>query len=175
MYRPPTGEWYVLKSSTGGAQFMHVQWGLPGDVPVPLDHDGDGLTDFAVYRPSNGVWYIWESRYNFAASTSVQWGLPGDVPVPGDYDGDGASDVTVFRPSTGEWHVYASATGTKSIPPMGHSGRQTCAERFRRGRQNRFCRVAPFHDDVACTSGARWDGVDRCSMGITGDAPVPPR
>jgi hypothetical protein len=43
------------------------QWGLPGDVPVPGDYDGDGITDYAVYRPATGTWWILPSSSARAA------------------------------------------------------------------------------------------------------------
>ena len=48
---------------------------MAGDVPVPGDYNGDGLTDVAVWRPSTGEWFV---RGQF----TVQWGGTGDVPVP---------------------------------------------------------------------------------------------
>jgi hypothetical protein len=32
VYRPSSGEWFVIRSSDGGA--LQLQWGLAGDVPV---------------------------------------------------------------------------------------------------------------------------------------------
>ena len=46
-----------------------VQFGQPGDVPVPGDYNGDGMTDLAVYRPSTGQWFV---RNQF----TVQFGDP---------------------------------------------------------------------------------------------------
>ena len=51
VYRPSTGQWFVRN------QFV-IQFGDPGDVPVPADYNGDGLADIAVYRPSAGRWFV---------------------------------------------------------------------------------------------------------------------
>ena len=96
------GTWFILQSSTTSVRRVTFQWGLSGDVPVPGDYDGDGMTDLAVWRPSTGTWFIRPSSTNYATSVSFQWGLAGDVPVPGDYDGDGVTDLAVWRPSTGD-------------------------------------------------------------------------
>ena len=80
IYRPSSGTWYILKSSTrftGGAGYA---WGASGDVPVPGDYDGDGKTDVAVYRPSTAHWFILKSSTNFAAWDTYQWGSTGDIP-----------------------------------------------------------------------------------------------
>ena len=78
---PSDGIWSVIFSSTNipGA----VQWGIPGDVPVTGDYDGDGRTDFAVFRPSTGVWYVVNSAT--ARAFATQWGDATDVPVPSDF------------------------------------------------------------------------------------------
>ncbi|CAF1039256.1 unnamed protein product [Didymodactylos carnosus] len=55
------------------------QWGLPADVPVTGDYDGDGLSDFAIWRPSTLTWYITPSTNPLVILTRT-WGLPGDVP-----------------------------------------------------------------------------------------------
>jgi beta-glucosidase-like glycosyl hydrolase len=91
VWRPATGTWYV-RGADG------VQWGAPGDVPVPTDYDGDGRADLAVWRPSSGTWYV-------RGAGSVRWGAPGDIPVPRDYNGDRMSELAVWRPSSGTWYV----------------------------------------------------------------------
>lgn len=107
IWRPADGTWWILNSGFAfgyaGNYFSAIQWGLPGDIPVPFDYDADGRTDLVVWRPSNGTWYIRSAVSN--ESTAIQWGLPGDIPTYGDFDGDHFNDIAVYRPSTGTWYV----------------------------------------------------------------------
>jgi hypothetical protein len=96
------------------------QWGIPGDVPVPGDYDGDGKNDYAVWRLGNGVWYVIHS--SSGQWVSQQWGLNGDVPVPGDYDNDGKNDFAVWRPSNGTWYVIRSSTNQWVAQQWGLNG-----------------------------------------------------
>jgi hypothetical protein len=109
VFRPSTGTWYVLQSSSNYTTATATQWGNGLDIPVPGDYDGDGKTDIAIFRPSTGTWYIIYSSTGTAVG--VQWGNGNDVPVPGDYDGDGKTDIAIFRPSTGTWYIVYSSTG----------------------------------------------------------------
>ena len=59
VYRPTSGEWFVLQSSTNTGTV--VNWGAPsasgaGDIAAPGDYDGDGQTDIAIYRATTGTW-----------------------------------------------------------------------------------------------------------------------
>jgi hypothetical protein len=81
VFRPSTGGWYILKSSTNYTTSFGVSWGLSTDTPVPCDFDGDGRIDPAVFRPSTGGWYILKSSTNYTSSFGVLWGLSTDVPI----------------------------------------------------------------------------------------------
>jgi hypothetical protein len=102
------GAWFVDGAAT--------QWlGTSGDVPVPADYDGDGVTDRAVWRPSTGAWFV-------EGQATAYWGLATDIAVPGDYTGDGVVDRAVYRPSTGGWHIdgfgeiYLGLSGDVPVP-----------------------------------------------------------
>lgn len=110
VFRPSTGAWFFLKSSTGFGSGAGLTWGNSTDTPVPGDYDGDGIVDLAVYRASRGDWYILKSSTSYASPVGYTWGVAGDVPVPGDYDGDGKTDLAVYRPSTGAWFILKSST-----------------------------------------------------------------
>jgi hypothetical protein len=98
IWRPSTGQWFVRNQFT-------LSWGLPEDVPVAGDYNGEGTTDIAIWRPSTGQWFV---RDQF----TVSWGLPGDVPVPADFDGDGSADIAIWRPSTGQWFIRNQLTAS---------------------------------------------------------------
>ncbi len=111
VYRPSTGMWYALTSSSAYTNYNWHQWGNFTDKPVSGDYDGDGNSDFAVYRPSIGTWYVLTSSSGFANYLAYQWGNSTDIPIPADYDGDGKTDFAVFRPSTGMWYALTSSSG----------------------------------------------------------------
>jgi PKD repeat protein len=84
-----------------------LSWGLPNDVPVIGDWNGDNRDDIGIFRPSSGIWSL-DSNGNFAwepSDTSLSWGLPNDLPIIGDWNGDTKDDVGIFRPSSGIWSL----------------------------------------------------------------------
>jgi hypothetical protein len=129
VYRPSTGVWYILpvngslpppnEELTIGDVYS-VQFGLPGDKPVPGDYDGDGMMDPAIFRPSTG--YFWVLRSSDDEQHAFRFGSAGDIPVAGEYDGDGKSDFAVFRPSTGDWYIYESSTQQTRFQHFGLPG-----------------------------------------------------
>jgi hypothetical protein len=114
VFRPSTGQWFVLKSGSGFASYSAYTWGVSTDIPVPGDYDGDNKIDIAVYRPSTGQWFVLKSSTGYTAFSVYNFGVSTDVPVQRDYDGDGKTDVALFRPSTGQWFVLKSSTGFTS-------------------------------------------------------------
>ncbi|MCU0238522.1 MAG: VCBS repeat-containing protein [Pyrinomonadaceae bacterium] len=120
VYRPSTGNWFVLNS--GSNTFQSFQFGLNGDIPINGDFDGDSRADLAIYRPSNGVWFFQRSSDN--TTLGVNFGNSTDKPVPGDYDKDGKTDIAVWRQSTGDWFVLRSSTNFTTFFgfPFGQNG-----------------------------------------------------
>ena len=80
VFRPPTGEWFVLRSED--SSFYSFPFGSSTDVPAPGDYDGDGKTDAAVFRPTDTNWYIQRST---AGTLIQQFGAPTDRAVPNVY------------------------------------------------------------------------------------------
>ena len=79
--RPSARVWDILKSSTNFTTYTGYAWGVSGDVPVPADYDGDGVTDVAIYRPAFGHWFILNSITGFTTYSARQWGVSSDIPI----------------------------------------------------------------------------------------------
>lgn len=124
VFRPSTGAWYTLNSSTGFTTYSSVTWGTSTSKPVPGDYDGDGRQDPAYWEPSTGMWSILTSSSGYQQHVDYAWGLGTDIPVPGDYDGDGKADMAVWRPSNGVWYAMLSSGNymTYAINAWGTSG-----------------------------------------------------
>jgi hypothetical protein len=110
VWRPSNGNWYITQNNNGGA-VVSPQWGLPGDVPLAGDWDGDGKQDLAVWRPSNGYFYVVPSGTP-SVPIQKQFGATGDVPVPANYDLNtaGKTDYGVFRPYESNLYVQLAST-----------------------------------------------------------------
>jgi hypothetical protein len=124
VYRPSSGTWFWLKSSTSNQQYDYRGWGTQaqGDVPVRGDFDGDGKADPTVFRPATGTWFVLESHTGYSTWYSLGWGVATDTLVPADYDGDGRTDAAVFRPSTRTWYVKPSNGATPWSVVFGAAG-----------------------------------------------------
>jgi hypothetical protein len=117
---PCVGYWWPTSSKSPGS-LSAFQWGAAGDIPVPADYDGDGITDMTVWRPSTQQWIPWlSSIHNYAVWPGPPGSSATDIPIPGlDYDGDGKADLTIYQPvvtsgtsppnGTGTWY-YALST-----------------------------------------------------------------
>lgn len=110
--------WKALTSSTNWDtnQQTSIAWGggNSGNIAVPGDYDGDGITDAAYYL--NGTLNILNSSTN--ASSTYQFGyVTGDKPVTGDFDGDGKDDPAIYR--NGEWRIYNRSNLTLKVLTCG--------------------------------------------------------
>ena len=107
VFRPSGGEWWLLKSSVGNADFTYRQFGISTDQTAPADWTGDGIADVAVFRET-GEWYVLRSGLEWSW-LGFHFGGPGDIAVPGDYDGDGMTDAAVYRPSERTFYIFQSS------------------------------------------------------------------
>jgi hypothetical protein len=92
-------------------------WGIPGDIPVSGDYNGDSRTDMMIFRPRDGSWSVAYSSGGSAVLRTT-WGGYDDQPMAGDYNGDGTSDMMIFRPRNGTWNVAYTGGGT-AVPAVG--------------------------------------------------------
>jgi V8-like Glu-specific endopeptidase len=83
-------------------------FGVPTDVPMVGDWNGDGIDEVGVVRGSS--WFLdsngtpgWQGN-----DTSLLFGGGGDLPVAGDWNGDGKDDPGVFR--NGTWFLDSNGT-----------------------------------------------------------------
>src|SRR5205823_14384395 len=84
LWCPATGMWFIALSGNPSAAPLEVQFGLPGDIPVPASYSGTvnpttglPMTDYVVWRPSTGTWYVLPN--SGGTYTTKQWGLQGDI------------------------------------------------------------------------------------------------
>ena len=79
IFRPSSGIWSLDSNGNYAWEVSDksLSWGLPGDIPVIGDWNGDGKDDIGIFRPSSGIWSL-DSNGNFAwegSDKSLSWGL----------------------------------------------------------------------------------------------------
>ncbi|NNF08826.1 MAG: DUF4038 domain-containing protein [Acidimicrobiia bacterium] len=96
----PNGRWHLRVEGQPDWTFW---FGVPGDVPLLGDWDGNGIATPGMYRPSSGFVYLTNSIPADGsvavadAGLTFYYGAPGDQVLVGDWDGDGKDSLGVYR------------------------------------------------------------------------------
>ncbi|MFQ3581483.1 MAG: DUF4394 domain-containing protein [Chloracidobacterium sp.] len=97
VYRSTTATAFVRNTNTSGPADAAFAYGLPGDIPIAGDWDGDGVDTIGVFRPSTAQFLLKNTNTPGPADVAFNYGAPGDLPVVGDWTGKGFDSVGVFR------------------------------------------------------------------------------
>ena len=97
---------------------ISLAYGLPGDLPVAGDWDGDGGDTIGVFR--GGLFLLHDP--SVISDIAVSFGAAGDLPVVGDWDGDGVDTIGVFRAGV-FWLRSSNSAGSPDLSvSLGVSG-----------------------------------------------------
>lgn len=118
------GAWYLDHNGNGqwdGAaiDIRFPLFGLPTDIPVTGDWNGNGTTKIGVYH--HGTWYLdtnGNGQWDGPGVDTVypQFGLPTDIPVTGDWDGSGTTKIGVYH--NGTWYLDTNGNGKWDGPAI---------------------------------------------------------
>jgi hypothetical protein len=121
VFEPETATWQILLSGGGFNRVLASlaypqagqsrQWGLPGDVPLAGDLDGDSCADLLVVREVAGE-LLWFASFSPCLSgrgekkeEKVSFGQAGDLPFVADFDGDRKAELVLYRKEEEKWLV----------------------------------------------------------------------
>lgn len=104
---PGSGVW-TLRMPDGTSDSFY--YGVPSDVPMMCDWDGNGIDTPGLYRRDNGYMYLRYSNDFGTADIEFFYGIPSDYPICGDWDGDGKDTVGIFRPGSARFYLNNSNT-----------------------------------------------------------------
>lgn len=106
------GTFYLRNSNTtGGAEITTTFGGVPSDLPIVGDWNGDGVDTIGVYRNSTGFFFLSDSNTSPAVNYTVLFGNPGDTPFAGRWTADMTHDgIGVYRNTNGILYQRKSLT-----------------------------------------------------------------
>ncbi len=94
----PNGLWHIRRP---GAADYTLWYGVPGDVPLFGDWDGDGVDTPGMYRPGTGFAYLTNSLPAEGSAPDGEikffFGLAGDQVFSGDWDGINGDSLGISR------------------------------------------------------------------------------
>ena len=93
----PGSVFFFRNTNTTGFSEGTIPFGLPGDIGLVGDWDGDGVFTPGVYRPSDGTFYLANSPVGANADLVIPFSPVGGTPVVGDWDGDGITTIGLYK------------------------------------------------------------------------------
>ena len=93
----PGSVFFFRNTNTTGFSEGTIPFGLPGDIGLVGDWDGDGVFTPGVYRPSDGTFYLSNSPVGANADLVIPFSPVGGTPVVGDWDGDGITTIGLYK------------------------------------------------------------------------------
>ena len=101
-------KWLVRNSNSGGGADAAFWYGLPGEILVTGDWDGNGTKTPGSYNPNTGVWKLRNSNTTGKGEIEFQYGGGEGRPVVGDWDGNGTDTIGIYYPGPGNWNLRNS-------------------------------------------------------------------
>jgi hypothetical protein len=98
-----------------GKDAAYAFGGVPGDIPVVGDWNGDGISKIGIYR--RGAWYLdYNGNGRFDGEENGDkvcqlGGLPKDIPVTGDWTAKGRTGIGIFREGLWLMDTAGACTG----------------------------------------------------------------
>ena len=110
-------QWSVANSLSAPATAATTTYGIPGNLPVAGDWDGDGDETPGVVNVRDGrlEWYLSNEIAPARTAYRTVYGVAGNLPVVGDWDGDGRDSIGVVNTVDGRLDWYLSNGVTSAV------------------------------------------------------------
>lgn len=109
-FQGDSGQWHQILS-TNPLVHLKTFLGNIGDLPIPVDVNGDKKYEIGIWRPTSGIWaFPTTGKESLAGYTVHPQGGASDSAFSADVDGDKKSDFGIWRPESGYWFIDKSST-----------------------------------------------------------------